>query len=114
MIVLVLAAVAIGAWIWLGITDPKPPYGLLFNEEGQLAVALSEAQMASFKDAQTARLVGSQFFEHWIALQIWVDYPTGKRRKLSLLLSGSDAWNDDDWHALRVRLLHLKNPQAAA
>ena len=113
---------AAGLWIWLVVTDHKPPYGLLFSEDGELGVALSASQMDSFQTAPKATLVGSQFFEHWIALQIRLDnhaspadarFKAKKRKKLFLLLSGADAWNDDDWRVLRVRLLHLKNPQVA-
>ena len=109
---------AAAAWCWYVYFDLKPPYGLLFDNEGGFAAAPNPPQgsepMLDFASGEPAIVIGSQFFEHWIALQIRLPNRPKGRDRLFLLLSGADAWRDNDWHMLRVRLLHLKNCSSAA
>ena len=109
-----LLVAALMAWCWYVYFDLQPPYGLLFDGAGNFAIARDETQMSDFLDGEPAILVGSQFFEHWVALQIRLPNRPKRRGRLFLLLSGADAWHDNDWHTLRVHLLHLKNRSSAA
>ena len=102
------------AWCWYVFFDLKPPHSLLFDDSGNFAIVQSSTEPASFSNAEPAAVYSSQFFEHWVALQIRLPSRPKRRDRLFLLLSGADAWHDNDWHTLRVRLLHLKNHSSAA
>ena len=114
----VLLCCAAAAWCWYVYFDLKPPFGLHFDSEGGLALvadpSLRIVPTPDVASGEPATVIGSQFFEHWIALQIRLPNRPRGRNRLFLLLSGADAWRDNDWHTLRVRLLHLKNRSSAA